>query len=93
MTAAAPAVNAKHLPEERLSKALAELVVLPMTCLSASVASARLVLTGERSGVVLRYGELDGVSFKLPPHAGLMILGWDGVSDIACAHDAEKDAV
>jgi hypothetical protein len=83
-TAAAPAVNANDVPELRLSKALGVFAVVPMTCFSASVTSERIFLIGDRSGVCLAKGELDGVSLRLPvPHAGLIIRELDGVSDIS----------
>ena len=54
-----------------------------MTCFKVRLTSGRLVgLTGERNGVVLAKGELDGVSL-MPPQAGLIMRGLDGVSDIS----------
>jgi hypothetical protein len=61
-----------------------------MTCFRARVASGRVDLTGERNVVFLLNGELDGVSFMLPPHAGVIILGWDGVKDMVCSREAEE---
>lgn len=83
MTAAAPAVYAKQRPVGRLSKALAELVVVPMTCRKDRLASTRLGLTGDRSGVFLKKGEGEGLSLMPGPSAGLIILELVGV-DIAC---------
>jgi hypothetical protein len=83
MTAAAPAVYAKHRPDGRLSKALAELAVVPTTWRRARLASARLGLTGERNGVFFKNGEGDGLSLMPAPRAGLIILQLFGVSDIA----------
>lgn len=82
-TAAAPAVKAKLWPEGRLSKALAEPVVVPMTCLSARLASGRLAFIGERS-VFLIDGECDAGSLRELPHGGLLIRGWAGVRAMLC---------
>lgn len=91
MTAAAPAQTAKERAFGRLSKELAELVVVPMTWRRASEASARCDLVGERSGVLLlRNGEGEGVSLMPAPQAGLIIRGLFGVSDMAAAGDRES---
>jgi hypothetical protein len=70
-TAAAPAVYANKFEDGRLSKPLAELVVVPMICLSERPASyeVRPILLGERIGFCdcLKKGELDGVSFSPRP--------------------------
>jgi hypothetical protein len=86
-TAAAPAVYAKQRPVGKLSQALAVLVVAPMTVRRARRASARAGLHGEERGVLRApvKGEGVGMSLMLAPSAGLglMIRGWDGVSDMA----------
>jgi hypothetical protein len=84
-TAAAPAQKAKERALGRLSKALAELVEVPMTWRRAKDASARWVFMGERSGVFLRKGDGEGVSLSPLPQAGLMMRGLFGVSDMARA--------
>lgn len=67
--------------------------MVPMTCLRARLASGRFGLMGERSGVVLKGEGDDGVSLMLPgpPHAGLIIRGLDGVSDMASRDIGEVD--
>ena len=83
-TAAAPAVKTIVLAEGSVSNAFAELTVLPMTCLrDSTLFSDRANLVGERVGVCLACGELDGVSRR--DSAGLMefIRGLEGVSDIS----------
>jgi hypothetical protein len=88
ITAAAPAVYPKTFPDGRLSNALAEFVVVPMTWRSARLTSARPALMGER-GVLLKNG--DGEGFNLiAPMAGLIILGLEGVSDIASSETVEE---
>lgn len=84
-------MKAKAQPEGRVSNALAELVVVPRTCLRARLASGRFGLTGERSGVLLKGEGDDGVSLMPPgpPHAGLIIRELDGVSDMACRNMGE----
>lgn len=83
ITAAAPAVYAKQRPDERLSKALGEFVVVPMTWRRARLASPRFI--GERVGVCLRKGDDVGVNLMAPLSAGLTILVLEGVTvcDIA----------
>jgi hypothetical protein len=83
ITAAAPAVYAKQRVEGRLSKALAELAVVPTTWRSARLASVRFGFTGERSGAFLKKGDGEGWSLMPCPSAGLIIRELDGVSDIA----------
>jgi hypothetical protein len=83
MTAAAPAVYAKEQPLGRLSKALAELAVVPTTCRNARLTSPRAGLIGERNGVVLKNGDGDGFSLIPAPRVGDIILELFGVSDIA----------
>ena len=83
MTAAAPAVKAKAFAEGRLSKAFAEVAVVPTTWRRARLTSARVGLTGERNGVFLKNGEGDGLSLIPGPRVGLIILELLGVSDIA----------
>ena len=83
MTAAAPAVKAKQRPSGRLAKALAEPVVVPMTWRSASWASGRPGLAGERSGGAGRgNGAEAGVSL-MAPQAGLMVRALDDGVDAA----------
>jgi hypothetical protein len=78
------------LPDGRLSKALAEFVVVPMTWRNARLASARPALTGER-GVVLKNGEGEGLSLMPDPMAGLIIRGLEGVSDIAASRSVVEE--
>lgn len=87
MTAAAPAVNAKHLAEGRISNALAEFVVVPMTCFSDRPSSCLFGLAGVLTDAFFENGELDGVS--LDPQAGFIILEFEGVSDIARTREVE----
>ena len=82
-------MKANDLAVGILSKAFAELVVVPMTCLRERETSERWPgLTGERNGVLFWKGELFGVSLRLP-HAGLIIRELEGVSDIAGAREVE----
>lgn len=83
-TAAAPAQKAKERAFERVSKELAELVVVPMTWRRARETSAWCDFVGERNGVFLRKGEGEGVSLIWEPQAAVvMTLGLFGVSDMA----------
>lgn len=86
-------MKAKLRPEERLSNAFAEVMVAPMTCFRARLASGRAVLIGERWGVFLWKGEFEGVSLMLPPQAGLMIRGLDGVSDMKSSREAGESGL
>jgi hypothetical protein len=81
----------KQRAEGRLSKALAVLVVVPITVRRERVASARAALIGER-GLFLAVvkGEGVGVSLMPAPRAGLIIRGLDGVSDIAFSRSVEE---
>ena len=92
-TAAAPAHTAKERWEGRLSKALGEAAVVPMTWRRASEASGRWALTGERGGaLLLRKGEGEGVSLRPGPQAGLMVLELFGVSDMAATATGNWEA-
>jgi hypothetical protein len=75
--------DAKLWPEGRLSKALAELAVVPTTWRRARLTSARVGFVGERSGLCLRKGDGDGFSLMPAPSVGLIIRELLGVSDIA----------
>lgn len=85
-------MNANEQLEGRLSNALAEFVVVPMTCLRARLASTRFGFVGERSGVFLKGEGDEGVSLMPPgpPHAGLMSRELEGVSDMLY-RDIEED--
>lgn len=87
MTAAAPAVNAKDLPDGRLSNPLAVFVVVPMTCRSDRLSSWRFGFTGDLREALLMKGEFDGVSFS--PHAGLITRELDEVNDISHTMEVE----
>ena len=82
MTAAAPAVNAKELVEERASIEFAELAVVPITCLRDRPVSFLPGLLGFAFGV-LRKGELEGVPLRFHGVVLVLILEFDGVSAIA----------
>ena len=89
-TAAAPAVYAKQRAAGRLSKALAVLVVVPITVRRARVASARPGLIGERGlFLVVVKGEGVGVSLMPAPRVASLIRTLDGVSDIAFSRSVE----
>jgi hypothetical protein len=82
MTAAAPAVNAKELVEERASIELAELAVVPITCLRDNPVSFFPDRLGFALGV-FKKGELEGVTLRFHGVVLLLILELDGVSAIA----------
>ena len=88
MTAAAPAVKAKHRADGRISKALAEFVVVPMTCFSDRPSSCLFDLAGGLTDAFFVKGELDGVS--LEPQVGFIILTFEGVSDISRTREVEE---
>lgn len=91
MTAAAPAVYAKQRAVVRLSKALAVLVVVPITVRRARVASARDILIGERELVLMLVkGDGVGVSLIPAPRVASLIRALDGVSDIAFSKSVEE---
>ena len=83
MTAAAPAVNASDFVEGSVSMELAELAVVPITCLKDNPASFLADLLVDLIGEIFVKGELDGVS--LVPQGVALILGLEGVSDMSAA--------
>jgi hypothetical protein len=82
MTAAAPAVNAKELVEERASIEFAELAVVPITCLRDKPVSFLPDLLDFAFGV-FKKGELEGVTLRFHGVVLVLILELDGVSAIA----------